>query len=166
MPSDLTSFCKDQFPRLVGLLSLYCGDRGVAEEMAQETLARICRDWKKVKVMSNPEAWASKVAINLTNSFFRRRAAERRARQRAEAEPMANHPPDTAAAISVRNAISSLSRRHRTAIVLHYYADLTMVQVAEAMGVPEGTAKSWCRRGIERLRNELDEKTYEEVSRA
>ncbi|MDQ4125469.1 MAG: hypothetical protein M3134_07710, partial [Actinomycetota bacterium] len=101
--AQLISFCRREHGRIVGLLSLYCGDAAVAEELAQDALARVCRDWRKVRRMDYPEAWASRVAINLANSHFRRRAAEKRARERLAARPEAEAgAPDTALALSVR----------------------------------------------------------------
>ncbi|MPZ91460.1 MAG: hypothetical protein GEU68_07510 [Actinobacteria bacterium] len=44
-PPDLIALCRRLYPELVGVLGLYCGDRAVAEELAQEWLARVCRDW-------------------------------------------------------------------------------------------------------------------------
>ena len=150
----LISFCRAQHGRVVGLLSLYCGDAGVAEELAQDALARVCRDWRKVRRMDYPEAWASRVAINLANSHFRRRAAEKRARERLAARPVdATGAPDTALALSVRQAVAALPPRQRTALLLHYFCDLPFPRVAELMGAPEPTVKSLARRGIARLRS-------------
>jgi RNA polymerase sigma-70 factor (sigma-E family) len=154
---ELSAFCEDEHPRLVGALSLYCGDRGVAEELAQDALARACRDWGRVRRLEAPGAWAHRVAINLANSYFRRRAAETRAkrrlldRQRVDARAGA----DPAAAIAIRTAVASLPRRQRTALVLRYYADLPVGDVATAMGCPEGTVKSLTSKAIASLRHEL-----------
>lgn len=79
---DLVVFCRVQYLRLVGLLGLYCDDRGVGEELAQETLARVWRKWPRVHHLDHPEEWAERVGINLANSHFRRILAERRARRR------------------------------------------------------------------------------------
>jgi RNA polymerase sigma-70 factor (ECF subfamily) len=38
--SEFAAFCAEEHPRLVGALSLYCGDRAVAEELAQDALSR------------------------------------------------------------------------------------------------------------------------------
>lgn len=152
--AELISFCGGQHGRLVGLLSLYCGDAAVAEELAQDALARVCRDWRKVRRMDYPEAWASRVAINLANSHFRRRAAEKRARDRLAARPDEKAcAPDTALALSVRQAVAALPPRQRTALLLHYFCDLPFARVAELMGAPEPTVKSLARRGIARLRS-------------
>ena len=79
VPEDLARFCREQRPQLVGSLGLYCGDVGLAEELANEALARVCRDWNHVRDLERPGAWAHRVAMNLANSWFRRRGAERRA---------------------------------------------------------------------------------------
>jgi RNA polymerase sigma factor (sigma-70 family) len=97
------------------------------------------------------------VAINLANSYFRRRAAEtrakRRLRDRQQVDPRAGVDP--AAAIAIRTAVASLPRRQRTALVLRYYTDLTVHDVASAMGCPEGTVKSLTSKAIASLRQEL-----------
>ena len=150
----LISFCRREHGRIVGLLSLYCGDAAVAEELGQDALARVCRDWRRVRKMDFPEAWASRVAINLANSHFRRRAAEKRARDRLASRPDATAgAPDAAIALSVRQAVAALPARQRTALLLHYFCDLPFARVAELMGAPEPTVKSLARRGIARLRS-------------
>ena len=76
---DLIAKCEREHARLVGMLGLYCGDGAVAEDLAQEALIRLCRDWRKVRKLEAPERWLYRVAINLAHSHFRRAATERRA---------------------------------------------------------------------------------------
>jgi RNA polymerase sigma-70 factor (ECF subfamily) len=150
---ELSIFCRAEYPRLVGLLGLYCGDRGVAEELAQETLARVWRKWPKVHHLDRPDAWARRVAINLANSHLRRVVAERRARNRL---PVPNEviEPVTDEALALRESLVALPRRQRTAVVLHYYVDLTIEEVAEHMGTTIPSVKSLLHRGVKRLRAE------------
>src|SRR4051794_33589310 len=75
---DVDGFCRREWPRLVGALSLFTGDADLAEELAQETLARVCRDWRRVSQLAAPGAWAHRVAINLARSHFRHRAVAQR----------------------------------------------------------------------------------------
>src|SRR5688500_17429750 len=51
-------FCRREHQRLVGALGLYCGDFDLAEELAQEALARVWRDWATVQRKDSPAAWA------------------------------------------------------------------------------------------------------------
>ena len=71
MDDELAEFCHAEYRRLVGALSLYCRDRHVAEELAQDTLVRLIRDWSQVRRLDSPSAWAHRVAINLANSHLR-----------------------------------------------------------------------------------------------
>ena len=82
-PAELIAFCEREYPRLVGSLGLYCGDRHVAEDIAHEALVRVARDWGRVRSMRSPQAWTHRVAINLANSHYRRRQAEPRANERS-----------------------------------------------------------------------------------
>lgn len=85
----LAAFCRREYPRLVGALSLYCGDADVAEELAQEALIRAADRWPHVGQMDAPGAWVYRVGMNLCGSWFRRKRAERRANARVGAEPAA-----------------------------------------------------------------------------
>ena len=140
-----------KWPRLVGSLSLFTGDGDLAQELAQETLARVCRDWRKVSNLDAPGAWAHRVALNLARSHFRHRSVARRHRDRLATAVVA-HDPDTATVLAVRNAVSQLPVRQRTALVLRYFADLSVAETAEAMRCPEGTVKTLTRQAILALR--------------
>jgi RNA polymerase sigma-70 factor (sigma-E family) len=155
IPEDLEAFCHAEYDGLVGLLGLYCGDGFVAEELAQEALARTCRDWRRVRTMSRPDAWLRRVAINLARSRFRRLLAERRANERSHARTgTAHHDPDAAGRVAVREAIAALPHRQKAVLILLYFGDMTMAQVADLLDCPEGTVKSLSHRAIDRLRRE------------
>ena len=153
-PVEFDLFCRAEYNPLVRSLSLYCGNPYIAEELAQEALVRACSHWPKVQKMEHRGAWLRRVGLNLANSHFRRRGAERRATARLEAEPARDHlDPDTDSALPIRAALTSLSRRQRAVIVLRFFDDLTYRQVAEIMGCSENTAKSLARRALEVLRS-------------
>jgi RNA polymerase sigma factor (sigma-70 family) len=145
------AFCSALHPRLVGVLSLQCGDRRLAEEIAQDTYARVCERWSQVRAMESPEAWTFRVAFNLLASRFRRAAAERRAHDRV-VPARDDGPDDPTDAIAVRAAVSALPARQRSAVVLRYFADLSVVATAEIMGCAPGTVKSLTSQALDRLR--------------
>lgn len=153
---DFDEFCQREHPRLVGAVSLYCGDRDVALETAQEALIRACKRWDDVREMQRPGAWVHRVAMNLANSHFRRWKLERRARARAvDQAPTVDQQPDSAAAVTVRRAVAALPSRQRTAVVLRYFLDWPVADVAEVLGVSQGAVKSLTHRGITTLRQQL-----------
>ena len=59
-PGDPGAFCQEIRGRLVGTLTLYCSDREVAEELAQEALTRTWQRWARVGRMDAPEAYTTR----------------------------------------------------------------------------------------------------------
>jgi RNA polymerase sigma factor (sigma-70 family) len=155
-PEALTVFCEAEWPRLVRTLSLITGDVEVARELAQETLVRVSRRWKRVETLDSPGAWANRVGINMARSHLRRRAAEKRAIERlpsrAGARWIADGVESTASVLAVREALATLSERHRTVLVARYWLDWSVRDTASALRCPEGTVKTLTRQAIEQLR--------------
>ena len=128
-------------------VSLACGSRAAAEDAVQEALARAWERSERGEHIESLRAWVMKVAINLVRSAFRRMLAERRARER-----MASRPVDHGASIpsvgsaeetmDIGGALAALPRRQREATVLRYYLDLSVLEIAQALGVEEGTVKT------------------------
>jgi RNA polymerase sigma-70 factor (ECF subfamily) len=65
----------------------------------------------------------------------------------------------------VLRAMASLDDDHRIVLVLHYWADLTLDDVAERLGWPVGTVKSRLHRGLATMRSRLDTAAIAEVRR-
>jgi RNA polymerase sigma factor (sigma-70 family) len=155
---DLESFCASEYPRLVGALTLYCGTRASAEELAQEALIRVCQHWDRVRGLQNPGAWAHRVAMNLASSHLRRLAAERRARARlatlAEGERSTYEVVEPGAE-RIRSAIAALPRRQRRALILRYYVGLSVAEAAAEMSCPEGTVKRLTHEATKALRRDV-----------
>ena len=154
-PEELEAFCEAQFPRLVGALGLYVGDRLVAEELAQETLIRVCRRWESVRSLDSPGGWAHRVGLNLANSHFRRVSAERRARQRWKRDASPPQGEADADLAVVREAVARLPRRQRTAVVLRYFLGWRSAEVAEYLGVSSDAVRALTSRAFTQLRQEL-----------
>lgn len=155
MDDELEAFCEMQYRQLVGLLVMTTGDRMIAEELAQDTLERVCQHWPKVRGLDRPDAWARRVAINLANSWFRRRGAERRANARHGAD-REQFESDPALDLTLNRAVERLPRRQRTAVVLRFVVGLSVAEVAVELGCAEGTVKSLTHRALSRLRQDLD----------
>jgi RNA polymerase sigma factor (sigma-70 family) len=150
------AFCRREHPRLVGALTLWCGERAVAEELTQEAFARAHRDWQKVGALDQPAAWVRHVALNLATSSFRRRQAERRAygRLAARAE-VATSDADVADAVAVRDAVGRLPELQRSVIVLRFYLEMSVDEVAELVGRSRTAVTSLTSRAVSALRDDL-----------
>ena len=146
---QLAAMCEREHPRLVGMLGLYCGDADVAEDLAQEALIRLCRDWRRVRRLQAPERWLHRVAINLAHSYYRRKAIERKAFSVLGSRPPEKLEPDRH--VESLELVKNLAHRQKTALLLHYYLDMTVPEVAQVMEIPHGTAKTLIHRATRAL---------------
>lgn len=152
-------FCRDAYPRLVRALDLYCGDRHVAEELAQEALLRACRRWRHVSGLRSPVGWCYRVGVNLARSQFRRRRVEARARDHLQGQATISLDTPTSlvdTALEVRAALDRLTEGQREAVVLRYFLDLDMYETAELLGTTTGAVRASCHRALAALRELLD----------
>jgi len=155
---ELAALTRELYPRLVGMLALYLGDRHVAEDLAQETLIRLHQHWSKVRQHPSPTAWASRVALNLARSWWRRREAERRANRKATDQP--DRPQhDQADALAVVAAVGALPGRQRAVVVLRFYQGLSVRETAAALSCSEGTVKSLTSQAVAALRRDFHDLT-------
>jgi RNA polymerase sigma factor (sigma-70 family) len=157
---DIRRFLATEYPRLVAGLTLASGSRAAAEDAVQEALARAWEQGERGQRIDSLAAWVTVVATNLSRSGLRRRLAERRARGRLEpvlppASGLLTGASDDR--IDVERALAVLSRRQREAVVLRYYLDLSVDEVAEALGMSEGTAKTTLFRARAALSHALGE---------
>jgi RNA polymerase sigma factor (sigma-70 family) len=150
---ELVEFCVSVHPGLVRLLRLYLSDEATSDELAQEALVRVCLSWDKVRQLDAPEAWARRVALNLANSWLRRVRVERRARGwlREQGDQLV----DLADTLAVRHAVGTLPARQRMAVILRYYEDLPVKEVAATMGCAEGTVRALTSQAVTALRSRL-----------
>lgn len=128
-----------------------------ARDVAQESFVAAWRDLPNLRQVDRFEVWLRRIVINRSRNALRSRG--RRPAQRLEgmsvAETASPHP-DFRDAIHSRDALDAafegLSADHRTAVVLHYGAELSIRETAEAMGVAVGTAKSRLNTALGRMR--------------
>jgi len=137
----------EQFDRLYsrayGVAFKILGDRGDAEDIAQESLARANVRWTRVPAY--PEPWVVRVEGNL---------AIDRSRRRARPVPAASSPAVDLVDVrlDLRRALERLSRRQRDAVVLRYLGDLPEADVARLLGCSVGSVKTHATRGLAALR--------------
>ena len=149
---EFAELCRAVHPRLVGSLSLRCGDRQLAEDLAQEALARAWQHRSKLRAGGADEPWVFTTAFNLLRSWHRRLLTGRRRGTLLEVRS------DSAAGSGdpyVRDAVACLPPRQREVIALRFYADLSIRDAATAMGCAEGTVRALTSQAVSALRTAL-----------
>lgn len=160
-------FFHAEHPRLVAIVLALTGDRGQAEDVAQEALLRAYRRWDTVGRYDKPGAWTRRVALNLATSHRRRRRSEERAVLRLAATPataVGDPVADPVAAADVWAVVRTLPRQQRAAVVLHYLADESVADIAVALGCAEGTAKAHLHQARRALAARLGQPDPEELA--
>jgi RNA polymerase sigma-70 factor (ECF subfamily) len=148
-------FFRSEYPRLVPMLHGVVGDRGQAEDLAQEALAIAQREWGKVSGYELPGAWVRRVALNRASNVRRRRDREVVALRRAgDPEPTVEEP--AAVDTHLWRLVSALPLRQRGAVALHYIEDRPLHEVAEILECSEGSVKTHLSRARETLARQLD----------
>lgn len=114
-------------------------DRDLADEVAQEAFTRLFSKWITVQ---EPRHYLYRITTNLIRDSWSRKLKQRELLDQMESDAASPRPPqDLAAVLAVRKAVESLPARLRPIVLLHYYADLSVADVALALDRPAGTVK-------------------------
>ena len=140
----------DRAYRLAGLL---LGDAHDAEDATQDALVKAWRSLGSLRDPAGFRAWFDRILVNVCRDRLRRR---RRIRF-IPLDGAAGLVPagDPFRAVLERDAmlgrLGSLDADERIVVVLHYWADLTLVAVVERLGWPVGTVKSRLHRALDKI---------------
>lgn len=153
---EFSDFVRAASPRLLTSAWMLCGDPHVAEELVQESLARVYTRWRRARD-DNPTAYTRRVLVNLHTDRWRRRRRE----VLTDSVPERDHAPGpdrrVDLALDLVRALQELPTRERECVVLRHYLDLSEMDTAATLGVSLGTVKSSTSRGLVALRATLIE---------
>jgi len=140
------------------LAYLLTGDRDQADDLVQDAFVHLARRFAHLR---DPEAFPTylqRTVVNLARSQFRRRRVERaylRAEASRPATPAVELDRDEADRMAA--ALLGLPERQRAAVVLRFYADLSVERTAEIMRCRPGTVKSLVFKALSNLRGVIDD---------
>jgi RNA polymerase sigma-70 factor (ECF subfamily) len=136
------------YRRLVAALYALTGDHAEAQDLVQEAYARALARPRQFLDVADPEAWLRTVAMNLARTRWRRRRLfDTLVRSGRVARPVESVPGVDPNRVALVAALQQLSQATRETIVLHHLADMSVHEVADALGVPVGTVKARLSRG-------------------
>ena len=141
--------------RLRRFLASLCGDAALADDLAQEALVRayVSSD----RFIGNFKAWLFRIAYNCFLDNLRRVPAPSASMDSPEVLHVADGSASDAAFRheELRRALTRIPEKERTAIVLHYFEDLPVKEIASIMQIPAGTVKYHLSVGRDHLRQHI-----------
>ena len=143
-------------PALQRTAHLLTGDVHSAQDLVQETLAKLYLSWDRIRDPGSVDAYARRILVNEHRTAWRRPVRRR--------EQVTDEVPDVPATgvpeydgrrEAVWSFVCSLPPKQRAVVVLRFYEQLTEVEIADLMGISEGTVKSQSSRALASLRAAL-----------
>lgn len=155
----VASLVERHYDSLAGFLyRLTGGDRMQAEDLAQETFLRVLRAIHTYQTGRRFKPWLYAIALNLWRDACRRSTAQRT--DAVDDDMLAALPGNEVVKAgeeeALVRAVRSLPPGQREAVILRYCQDLSLAEIAEALGVPTGTIKSRLSLGLKRLKAFLE----------
>jgi RNA polymerase sigma-70 factor (ECF subfamily) len=156
--SEFASIYAAEFTAVSRTVFLILHDRQRAEDITQDAFIQLYSHWGRVSRYDRPGAWVRRVAIRLA---VRHQNRERiRAVLERTAEPPAVPQP---ADVDLLRSLRQLPPAYRAALVLHYYEDWSVVEVASVLGWTVSATKVKLLRARRRLGKLLHEEVAEDV---
>ena len=142
-------------PGLLAFLMYRVGDRALAEDLVADTFERVLRSHRRFNRRKGSEkTWIYAIAMNRLRDVLRKQSGELRALERVGA-PGTAELPDLGQRAELLTALDQLSDEEREAVALRYGADLTVPEIARALGVPLTTVEGRVYRGLRKLKDVL-----------
>ena len=145
--------------RLAGYL---LGDATEAQDAVQDALVKAWRSWSSLRDREAFGPWFDRIVVNVCRDRMRRHRTLRMLDLEAAGQIEAGDVfGSLLAGDEVAGAVARLGLDHRIVIVLRFWLDLTLEQVAERLNLPIGTVKSRLHYALRALRQELERRTDE-----
>jgi RNA polymerase sigma-70 factor (ECF subfamily) len=154
-PATVEALFRQSYKPIVQALALACGDLAAAEDATQEAFAKAWARWSQISRYDNPGAWVRRVAINKLRNAHRSRLRGEAAVGRL------NSGVSTTASIPEQDpdlvlGLQRLPYKQRLCAVLYYVDGLSTAEVAEAMGIAQGSVSQHLNRARTALRAYLE----------
>ena len=147
---------------LLKVCFIYLQDQQLAEDAVQETFLKAYKALPEFRGDSSPKTWLTRIAVNTCRDMHRK-AWFRYIRQGEFPERIAAGSPDaTDEVITVSAEIARLPEKLRVAVLLYYYQDMTVEEIAQTLGISQPSVSERLKRARERLRTALKGEYFNE----
>jgi len=142
---ELVETCGERLFRSAFLL---CGNEADAKDLVQETFLQAARSVGRFRGQSSVYTWLHGILLNLTRHYHRDRKRlvfepeQLETEEAAQPESASTESDARTTSAALGDALKRLSDAHREVLVLRYYENLRIGEIAAALGISQGTVKS------------------------
>jgi RNA polymerase sigma-70 factor (sigma-E family) len=147
---EFTEFAAVISPRLRRTAFLLCGDWHTAEDLTQTTLVKVLGSWRRIRQRDAADSYATRTLVNTYLADKRRKRIGEVLTDTLPERPVQAEAPEVR--LVVLDALATLPPSARAVVVLRYWSDLSVEQVAAMLGCSEGNVKSQSARALDKLR--------------
>jgi RNA polymerase sigma-70 factor (sigma-E family) len=151
--SEFEEFAKARANELYRSAWLLCGEHGAAEDLVQDTFARVYSRWERVSSAENPAAYVQTVLFRTFVTGRRRASSTERLVEQVPERRVTQTDPDLR--VSLVRALGDLDRKDRAVLVLRYLLDLDVATVAARLDISENAVRSRASRALPRVKERL-----------
>jgi len=147
-PDIVAELYRRSLPRLGAYAFLLTGSHAEAEELVQAAIVKVCARPRRLTNLPQTEAYVRAAIRTIHLDGLRRQSRWHRAAPTlAQPDAVAGPADHVAEADVVGVAMRSLAPRVRTVVAMYYWEDLSVAEIAGAMGISDGTVKGYLQDG-------------------
>lgn len=145
----IVNCCKEQIYRTA---YAYVKDEHIALDIVQETVCKAYTSLKKLKKPKYFNTWIIKIAINISINTYKKRQKIICTEQSELLNKAGGKSEDNDSKLYLIEAIDTLKDKHKEVVILKYFDDLTIEEIARVLEIPIGTVKTYLNKGLKDLR--------------
>lgn len=154
--ADFREFVSSRGRALLRSAYLLTGNLADAEDLVQSALAKTYQAWNRIEDRKALDGYVRRAMVNTHISWWRRHRVDEYPTDEIPDQPAADTSGNSELRDTLQRAIDRLPQRMRAAVVLRYFEDMTEAEVADVLGVSQGTVKSTVSRAVAKLRTDAD----------
>lgn len=163
---DFLQYIASRKQRLHRVAYQLLGDRDRADDAVQQVLIVLYQRWTRMGHVENLDGYVHTMVVRQCLRDRRSWLARVQLWGAAPEVPVAAADPEVEQRMLLRAALRDLPRRQQTVLVLRFLCDLPVLEVAQLLGLAEGTVKAHTAKGLDALRRRLDSTTFNRQPRS
>ncbi len=144
--------CRRYYPAMVAVAHAILGDRHLAEDAAQEALAKACRSLPSLAKPASFASWVMAICRNQAHDLSRR---SRRMESLGDRDVPEQVAQANAAVDAIQQAIAQLPAEAKEIVHLHYFTELSYAQISQVLGLSSQAINGRLRRARQAIREHL-----------